>query len=880
MKFIRNQGKKKSTKVFNFWQGLDEYHEVVKVILGFMSLQDLSNCTVTNKKFQGMISTIIFNSSNYDQEPNEISICILPGIQLLIDDYDTEALYNENGINFFINLLLQNVCISKYFFKEYVINSDNNIVEEYLMRVTLLSDKTLVNRTFGDMIVNSMKSLKPFELTAIALQQSVFKSVKFTSPKGLTSSSVGNIGRMKSKSKLKNKHRFGRNHVNRFSVNINASGQRSRANSKTQDSNITETPYSQLVLDVLISLMNVAVDKYPLNMANFWSVLARICEMGEIYRYCMVKCGLIHKIIDCLLNDKISQSVTKSINIRNRKANKSSGNIINLSIIVGLLSMLIRTCHSPSTNSMAIAMSKLSDNVNINQQQQQHTQQLLQQQQQQGRSSGNKNNQLNTSKKNKNAKKASPRVVKGRGGKGDKNKNKNKNNKNNKGNKNSKNNKNNKTDGFPQINPQLAIATQLRLPNNCLAMEKHQGGKIVNKLVILSQNDSKKYESSLFWEYLFSPHIIYNEIKQNSNYCLHASDIMNHLSFNNQTYSQLFVKSIIYHIGECGRYSLELKRGGSRDVSPQPPLPGDIEDVYDGDIDNDFYDIDSLQGYLQILACIVLYDDHGTGNDSNDNNNNDNNNNNNNNDSSGTSSGKKNSKKNRKQDMQSWRFDHLFNNISRSAAQESKKQDAEKEQEKIIKSKKHQLEQSRQIFLDSNEIDALVDRRDNNNSRNNDNENDSKVNVSSHSRESSSEHNNERLEMNANSTGASVIEHDTDDTDDDTYSSTSLSDSNDEYDEIDILDIIDYYKSQGCHEFVFYCIQTIVECMHKNMKFLNFMIDIRDKRWGKSWDKFIRKFNFDYYGAHYQTSYKRFGKQLFSLYRQVLITKQIRLQQF
>ena len=102
-------------------------------------------------------------------------------------------------------------------------------------------------------------------------------------------------------------------------------------------------------------------------------------------------------------------------------------------------------------------------------------------------------------------------------------------------------------------------------------MAKHQGGKIANKLVILSENDGTKYESSLFLEYLFSPRIIYNEIKQNSNYCIHASDILNHLSFNNQTYSQLFVKSIKYHIGEC-RCSLELKRGGSHDVSPQPPL--------------------------------------------------------------------------------------------------------------------------------------------------------------------------------------------------------------------------------------------------------------------------------------------------------------------
>ena len=137
---------------------------------------------------------------------------------------------------------------------------------------------------------------------------------------------------------------------------------------------------------------------------------------------------------------------------------------------------------------------------------------------------------------------------------------------------------------------------------NCLAMAKHQGGKIASKLVILSENDGIKYESSLFWEYFFSQHIIYNEIKQNSNYCIHASDIVNHLNFNNQTYSQLFVKSIINHIGECGRCSLELKRGGSQDVSPQSPLFGDIKDVYDGDIDNDFYDIDSLQGYLQILG--------------------------------------------------------------------------------------------------------------------------------------------------------------------------------------------------------------------------------------------------------------------------------------
>ena len=45
---------------------------------------------------------------------------------------------------------------------------------------------------------------------------------------------------------------------------------------------------------------------------------------------------------------------------------------------------------------------------------------------------------------------------------------------------------------------------------------------------------------------------------------------------------------------QYGRYNLELKHGGSRDVSPQAPLPDDIEDVYDGDID-------SLQGNLQIL---------------------------------------------------------------------------------------------------------------------------------------------------------------------------------------------------------------------------------------------------------------------------------------
>ena len=117
-----------------------------------------------------------------------------------------------------------------------------------------------------------------------------------------------------------------------------------------------------------------------------------------------------------------------------------------------------------------------------------------------------------------------------RGSTGDKNKNKNKSNKANKSNKNNNIKKIIKHNG-----------------KDCLAMAKHQGGNTASKLIILSENDGTKYASSLFWEYLFSPHIIYNEIKQNSNYCIHASDIVNHLSFNNQTYSQLFVKSIICH---------------------------------------------------------------------------------------------------------------------------------------------------------------------------------------------------------------------------------------------------------------------------------------------------------------------------------------------
>ena len=169
-----------------------------------------------------------------------------------------------------------------------------------------------------------------------------------------------------------------------------------------------------------------------------------------------------------------------------------------------------------------------------------------------------------------------------RGNTGDKNKNKEES---------SKANKRIKNNGIIKIIKHISISNI----KNCLAIPKHPGDKIANKLEVLSQNDRKKYESSLFWEYLSNPHIIYIEIKQNSNYCTHASDIMNHLSFNSQTYGQLFVKSTIHHIGECGTHSLEL---------PYASIPGDTEDVYDGDIDNGFYDIHSLQCYiyLQTLA--------------------------------------------------------------------------------------------------------------------------------------------------------------------------------------------------------------------------------------------------------------------------------------
>ena len=100
-------------------------------------------------------------------------------------------------------------------------------------------------------------------------------------------------------------------------------------------------------------------------------------------------------------------------------------------------------------------------------------------------------------------------------------------------------------------------------------------------------------------KFKLSPHTIYDEIKQNSNYCIHPSDNMNHLSYNHQTYIQSFVKSKICHIGEHGIYSFELKHGGSRDVSPQRPLADDIEDACDDGID-------SLQGNLQILAVEMI----------------------------------------------------------------------------------------------------------------------------------------------------------------------------------------------------------------------------------------------------------------------------------
>lgn len=53
-------------------------------------------------------------------------------------------------------------------------------------------------------------------------------------------------------------------------------------------------------------------------------------------------------------------------------------------------------------------------------------------------------------------------------------------------------------------------------------------------------------------------------------------------------------------------------------------------------------------------------------------------------------------------------------------------------------------------------------------------------------------------------------------------------------------------------------------------EFADMMMSIRNKRWGKSCDNYIKKFKFDYYGAHYNQSYKKNGKALYNMYVGVL----------